>query len=163
MSSFLGHHGQGPDVVSDGPINGIDFDPISGLLFGVSENSGRDDLVMIDPVTVAATTGAISMSGTDDIEDVQFDDQGNLFLIDDDGGSSEIDDILHRAVLDRFGAVPALESIQVVNSTGGDHRIKSLGWDFQNNVPLGFSDESNSLFRLNTSSLVLPTIMSTSL
>jgi len=92
------------------------------------------------------------MSGTDDIEDIQFDDQGVLFLIDDDGGLSEDEDILHRAVLDRSFSVPSLESIQVVNSTGGDHRIESLGWDFQNNVLLGFSNDSNSLFQMNTAS-----------
>jgi hypothetical protein len=48
-------------------------------------------------------------------------------------------------------------SIQVVNSTGfnangDDYRFESLGWDFQNNVLIGFSDESNSLFQLNTAS-----------
>ena len=139
------------------PINGIDFDPISGLLFGVIENTGRDDLVIIDPATAAAETVAASMDGTNDIEDIQFDDQGNLFLIDADGGSSEIEDVLHRAVLDRSGAVPTMVSIQVVNSigfnaNGDDYRFESLGWDFQNNVLLGFSDESNSLFQLNTTS-----------
>ena len=135
-----------------GPINGIDFDPISGLLFGVVENGGRDDLVVIDPVTAVATEIATSMDGTDDIEDIQFDNQGNLFLIDDDGGSSETDDILHRVVLDRSGATPVLQSIQVVNNTGDDHRIESLAWDFQNDRLIGFSDASNSLFQLNTAS-----------
>jgi len=93
-----------------------------------------------------------SMSGTDDIEGIQFDDQDILFLIDDDGGSSEDEDFLQQAVLDRSFSVPSLESMQAVNSTGGDHRIESLGWDFQNNVLLGFRDESNSLFRMNTAS-----------
>ena len=139
-------------IDADDPINGIDFDPISGLLFGVTENSGRDDLLIIDPATAVATTVATSMSGTDDIEDIQFDDRGVLFLIDDDGGSSGDEDILHRAVLDRSVSVPSLDSIQVVNSTGGDHRIESLGWDFQNNVLLAFSDTSNSLLRMNTAS-----------
>ena len=107
---------------------------------------------MIDPVTAAATVVATSMDGRKDIEDIQFDDQGNLFLIDDDGGSSEIEDVLHRAVLDRSGAIPALQSIQVVNNTGDDHRIEALAWDFQNNRLIAFSDESNSLFQLNTAS-----------
>ena len=137
---------------TDGPINGIDFDPISGLLFGVVENGGRDDLIVINPVTAVATDIANSMDGTDDIEDIQFDDQGNLFLIDDDGGSSETDDILHRVVLDRSGATPALQSIQLVNNTGDDYRIEALAWDFQNNRLIAFSDESNSLFHLNTAS-----------
>ena len=135
-----------------GPINGIDFDPISGLLFGVVENGGRDDLIVINPVTAVATEIANSMDGTDDIEDIQFDDQGNLFLIDDDGGESESDDILHLAVLDRSGAAPTLQSIQIVNNTGDDHRIESLAWDFQNDRLIAFSDESNSLFQLNTAS-----------
>ena len=136
----------------DDPINGIDFDPISGILFGVVENGGRDDLVVIDPVTAAATEIATSMDGTNDIEDIQFDDQGNLFLINDDGGESNEEDILHLAVLDRSGATPTLQSIQVVNNTGDDHRIESLGWDFQNDRLIGFSNESNSLFQLNTTS-----------
>ena len=135
-----------------GPINGIDFDPISGFLFGVVENGGRDDLIVINPVTAVATEIANSMDGTDDIEDIQFDDQGNLFLIDDDGGSSGSDDILHRVILDRSGDTPALQSIQVVNNTGDDHRIEALAWDFQNNRLIAFSDESNSLFHLNTAS-----------
>jgi len=139
-------------IDAEDPINGIDFDPISGLLFGVSENGGRDDLVTINTVTGAATEIKTSMDGTDDIEDIQFDHQGNLFLIDDDGGSSGEEDVLHRVVLDRSGTVPVMASIQLVNSTGGDHRIESLGWDFQNNVLLGFSDDSNSLFQLNTTS-----------
>ena len=134
------------------PTNGIDFDPISGLLFGVRENSGRDDLVVIDPVTAAATTVATSMDGTNDIENIQFDDQGHLFLIDDDGGESETDEVLHLAILDRSGATPTLQSIQAVNNTGDNHRIEALAWDFQNDVLIGFSDESNSLFRLNTPS-----------
>ena len=98
---------------TDGPINGIDFDPISGLLFGVVENGGRDDLVVINLVTAVATEIANSMDGTCDIEDIQFDDQGNLFLIDDDGVEGEIEDIdiLHLAVLDRSGATPSLQSI----------------------------------------------------
>ena len=75
-----------------------------------------------------------------------------MFLIDDDGGSSETDDILHRVVLDRSGATPVLQSIQVVNNTGDDHRIESLAWDFQNDRLIGFSDTSNSLFQLNTAS-----------
>ena len=136
----------------DDPINGLDFDPISGFLFGVIENSYRDDLVVIDPVTAAATEIATSMDGTDDIEDIQFDSQGNLYLIDDDGGESETDDILHLAVLDRSGTVPALDSITVVNNTGGNHIIEALGWDFQNNKLIAFSDESNSLFDLNIAS-----------
>jgi hypothetical protein len=134
----------------DNPINGIDFDPISGSLFGVIENSNRDDLVVIDPVTAAVTEIETSMDGTNDIEDIQFDKQGNLYLIDDDGDESE--DILHLAVLDRSGATPVLQSIQVVNNTGDDHRIESLGWDFQNDRLIGFSDASNSLFQLNTAS-----------
>jgi hypothetical protein len=108
-----------------GPINGIDFDPISGHLFGVVENGGRDDLVVIDLVTAVATRIA-KMDGTNDIEDIQFDDQGNLFLIDDDGGSSGSDDILHRVILDHSGATPELHSIQVVNNTGDNHRIEAL-------------------------------------
>ena len=116
------------------------------------ENGGRDDLIVINPVTAAATEIATSMDGTNDIEDIQFDDQGNLFLINDDGGESEIEDILHLAVLDRSGAIPALQSIQVVNNTGDDHRIEALAWDFQNDRLIAFSDESNSLFQLNTAS-----------
>ena len=114
------------------------------------ENGGRDDLVVINPVTAAATEIATSMDGTDDIEDIQFDKQGNLYLIDDDGGESESEDILHLAVLDRSGTVPALESIKVVNNTGDNHRIEALGWDFQNDRLIAFSDESNSLFDLDT-------------
>lgn len=138
--------------VDDDPINGLDFDPISGLLFGVIENSSRDDLVVIDPVTAVVTEIATSLDGTDDIEDIQFDDQGNLYLIDDDGGESGNDDILHRATFDRSGTVPALQSIEVLNNTGDDHRIEALGWDFQNHKLIAFSDESNSLFDLNTDS-----------
>ena len=136
----------------DNPINGIDFDPISGFLFGVIENSNRDDLVVIDPVTAAVTKVETSMDGTNDIEDIQFDKQGNLYLIDGDGGESETEDVLHLALLDRSGIVPALGSIAVVNNTGKDHRIESLGWDFQNNKLIAFSDESNSLFDLNIDS-----------
>jgi len=134
------------------PINGIDFDPVSGLLVGVVENSGRDDLVIINLETAVATVVATSMAGTDDIEDIQFDGQGNLFLVDDDGGDSEEEDILHRVVLGRSGDTLTMEMIAIVNSTGGDHRIEGLAWDFQNNNLIAFSDDSNSLFLLNTAS-----------
>ena len=133
-------------------INGIDFDPISGLLMGVVENGWRDDLIAIDPETAIATVLATSMDGTDDVEDIQFDSAGTLYLIDDDGGASATDDVLHRVLLDRSGATPALQSIEQVNNTGGDHRIESLGWDFQNDRLLAFSDTSNSLFELNPAS-----------
>ena len=131
-------------------INGIDFDPLSGLLMGVVENGGRDDLISIDPVTAAATVLATSMDGTDDIEDIQFDSDGNLYMIDDDGGPTATDDILHLAILDRSGVLPSLSSISVVNNTGDDHRIEALGWDYQSDRLLSFSDTSNSLYQLNT-------------
>lgn len=134
------------------PINGLDFDPITGLLIGVVENGGRDDLISIDPETVVATVLATSMDGTDDVEDIQFDSDGTLYLIDDDGGPSGSDDVLHRAVLDRSGAMPSLQSIEQVNNSGGNHRIESLGWDFQNDRLVAFSDTSNSLFELNPAS-----------
>jgi hypothetical protein len=134
------------------PINGLDFDPITGLLIGVVENGGRDDLIAIDTETVVATVLATSMDGTDDVEDIQFDSEGILYLVDDDGGLSGSDDVLHRAVLDRSGAMPALQSIEQVNNSGGDHRIESLGWDFQNDRLVAFSDTSNSLFELNPAS-----------
>lgn len=134
----------------DSEINGIDFDPLTGLLIGVVENSGRDDLIAIDPATAIATVLSTSMDGTDDIEDIQFDSAGNLYLVDDDGGASFTDDVLHRATLDRSGALPTLLSIEVVNNTGGDHRIESLGWDYQNDRLVSFSDTSNSLFELKT-------------
>ena len=90
------------------------------------------------------------MDGTDDIEDIQFDKQGNLYLVDDDGGDSETDDILHLDILDRSGTFPTLESLRVVNNTVDDYRIESLGWDFKNGRLIAFSDETNSLFQLNT-------------
>jgi hypothetical protein len=138
--------------ISSGDINGLDFDPISGLLYAVVENGGRDDLVTIDEHTGAATMVAASMDGTDDVEDIQFDEFGNLYMIDDDGGVNETDDVLLMATLDRTGLVASLVSISVVNNTGGDHRIESLAWDFMNQRLIGFSDESNSLFDLNTDS-----------
>jgi len=136
----------------DSVINGIDFDPVSSLLIGVVENGGRDDLIAIDPETAVATVLATSMDGTDDVEDIQFDSSGTLYLIDDDGGASGSDDVLHRALLDRSGSSPTLQSIELVNNTGGNHRIESLGWDFQNERLVAFSDTSNSLFALNPSS-----------
>ena len=137
--------------VTSGAINGIDFDPISGQLFGVVENGGRDDLVMIDPLTAVATTIATSMDGTDDTEDIQFDPLGNLYLIEDDGGESETEDLLHQVFLDRTGIIPEVLSISVLNYTGDDHRIEALGWDFQNDRLIAFSDESNSIFDLSLS------------
>ena len=139
---------------TEGPINGIDFDPISGLLFGAVDNGGRDDLVVINPLTAVATEIANSMDGTYDIEDIQFDDQGNLFLIDDDWVTDEITDVdvLHLVTLDRSGTNPSLQSIEIVNNTGDDYRIEGLAWDFQNSRLVAFSDEFNSLFQLNTTS-----------
>jgi len=139
-------------IPSGSAINGIDFDPLSGLLFGVVENGGRDDLITIDPETAAATIIATSMDGTDDTEDIQFDSLGTLYLIDDDGGASGSDDVLHSATLDRSGALPSLLSISVINNTGDNHRIESLGWDYQNEELIAFSDTSNSLFQLNIDS-----------
>ena len=138
--------------ISSGAVNGIDFDPISGDLYALVENGGRDDLVMIDRLTGAATMIAASMDGTDDVEDIQFDEFGNLYLIDDDGGASGTDDILLLATLDRSGLIPSLISISVVNNTGGNHRIESIAWDFMNQRLIGFSDASNSLFELSTDS-----------
>lgn len=130
-------------------INGIDFDPLSGLLFGVVENGGRDDLIAIDTATAEATILATSMEGTDDIEDIQFDPDGRLYLIDDDGGLTGSEDVLHLATLDRSGILPTLLSISVINHTGDNHRVEALGWDFQNEKLLAFSDTSNSLFDLS--------------
>ena len=138
--------------ISSGAVNGLDFDPISGDLYAVVENGGRDDLVIIDRLTGATTMIAASMDGTDDVEDIQFDEYGNLYLLDDDGGANETDDVLLMATLDRSGLLPSLISISVVNNTGDDHRIESIAWDFMNQRLIGFSDESNTLFQLNTAS-----------
>ena len=139
-------------ISSDGAVNGIDFDPITGDLYAGVENDGRDDLLTIDPLTGVTTMIAASMEGTDDIEDIQFDEFGNLYLIDDDGGTNETDDILFMATLDRSGDLPSLSTINEVNNTGGNHRIESIAWDFMNQRLIGFSDESNSLFQLYTDS-----------
>ena len=136
--------------ISSGAVNGIDFDPISGDLYAVVENSGRDDLVIIDPETAVATMVATSMDGTDDVEDIQFDDVGNLYLLDDDGGTSGDEDILLLAILDRSSILPTLSSIEILNHTGDDHRIEAIAWDFGNDTLVGFSDDSNSLLELNT-------------
>ena len=136
--------------ISSGAVNGLDFDPITGNLFAVVENGGRDDLVMIDTVTAAATMIANSMDGTDDIEDIQFDSSGNLYMIDDDGGVSEEEDVLLKVVLDRTGVLSSVVSITAINFTGDDHRFEALGWDFTLDRLIAFSDESNTLVELNT-------------
>lgn len=138
--------------ISSGAVNGLDFDPISGDLFAVVENGGRDDLVTINQFTGVTTMIHASMDGTDDVEDIQFDEFGNLYLLDDDGGANGSDDVLMRVTLDRSGLIPSLLSISVVNNTGDDHRIESIAWDFMNQRLIGFSDESNTLFELNTDS-----------
>ena len=137
----------------DEPVNGIDFDPISGLLFGVIENGGRDDLITINPETAAVDTIKSSMSGTDDVEDIQFDDSGTLYLIDDDGGASQTDDVLHAVTLNREGGSVTFDSIAAdFNNTGGNTRIEGLAWDFSTGTLVGFSDAANTLISLNTSS-----------
>ena len=135
--------------IGSGEINGIDFDPISKKLFGVLENGGRDDLLLIDPITAVATPIATSMDGTDDIEDIQFDSVGNLFMIDDDGGVSGEEDVLFKVTLDRSGALPSLDTISVVNLTGDDERIEAIGYDFVSQTMVAFSDENDSLYDLN--------------
>ena len=138
----------------DEPVNGIDFDPISGLLFGVIENGGRDDLITINPETAAVDTIKSSMSGTSDVEDIQFDDSGTLYLIDDDGdgGLGDID-TLHAVTLDRNGGSVTFNSIVAdVNNTGEDGSIEGLAWDFSTGTLVGFSDDANTLISLNPSS-----------
>ena len=135
--------------IGGGSINGIDFDPISKKLFGVLENGGRDDLLLIDPITAVATPIATSMDGTDDIEDIQFDSVGNLFMIDDDGGASGEEDVLYKLTLDRSGVLPSLDTISVVNLTGADERVEAIGYDFVNEKMIAFSDEHDSLYDLN--------------
>jgi len=140
-------------TTGDEPVNGIDFDPISGLLFGVIENGGRDDLITIKPETAVVNTITTSMSGTDDVEDIQFESTGTLYLIDDDGGESETDDVLHTVTLNRNGGSVTFENIAVdVNNTGGDTEIEGLAWDFSTGTLVGFSDDANTLIALNTSS-----------
>ena len=137
--------------ISSGEINGLDIDPLTGDFWAVNENGGRDDLVMIDKYTGVATVIANSIDGTDDLEDLSFDENGNLYLIEDDGGANETDDILLMATLDRSGLIPSLLSLSIVNDIGGDVRIESLAWDFMNQRLLAFSDEHNSVWELNTS------------
>ena len=140
-------------TTGDEPVNGIDFDPISGLLFGVIENGGRDDLITIKPETAVVNTITTSMSGTDDVEDIQFESTGTLYLIDDDGGESETDDVLHTVTLNRNGGSVTFENIAVdVNNTGGDTEIEGLAWDLSTGTLVGFSDDANTLIALNTSS-----------
>ena len=93
------------------------------------------------------------MSGTDDVEDIQFDSTGTLYLIDDDGGESETDDVLHVVTLNRNGESVTFDSIVAdVNNTGGDTEIEGLAWDFSTGTLVGFSDDANTLIALNTSS-----------
>ena len=138
--------------ISSGDVNGLDIDPLTGDFYAVNENGGRDDLLMIDRHTGVATMIWESMDGTDDIEDIAFDEYGNLYMLDDDGGESESDDVLLKVILDRSGSLPTILSITEVNNLGSDLRVESLAWDFMNQTLIGFSDDLNSLLEINTDS-----------
>ena len=74
-------------------------------------------------------------------------------LIDDDGGESETDDVLHAVTLNRNDGSVTFDSIVTnVNNTGEDSRIEGLAWDFSTGTLVGFSDDANTLIALNTSS-----------
>lgn len=66
-------------VVSEGDI---DFNPITGELFGVTSNQGVSLLYTIDPATAQNTEiGIVQLAGTD-LSGLSFDDQGNLWALD---------------------------------------------------------------------------------
>lgn len=133
-----------------GDVNGIDFDPISGLLFGSFENDGRDDVGIIDPVTGAVSLIATSIDDTNDVEDIAFDDTGVLYLLDDNIFSGSNNGLL-AVTLDRSGALPAFDQVSAVNVMTGtppESAMEAIAWDFQNNIMVGFGDETDGLYTI---------------
>jgi len=84
-----------------GPIGGIAFHPITGVLYGVTSGSSIAELVTILPSSGAATSVGFTFGiyGTVEMSSLEFDMEGQLISGGDDGNLYEINTITGAATL----------------------------------------------------------------
>ncbi|MGP1273363.1 MAG: hypothetical protein ACTS22_08505 [Phycisphaerales bacterium] len=105
-------------VASEGDI---DFNPITGELFGVTSNQGVSLLFTIDPATGANTEVGIPQIPGTDFSGMAFDNAGNLWVLD---TGTDFDPATRASTLRRISTADAsiLESIPLsvaLGTTGG--------------------------------------------
>ncbi|MEL7238106.1 MAG: PEP-CTERM sorting domain-containing protein [Planctomycetota bacterium] len=80
----------GGDLADDGAISGIDADPSTGIIYGVSDTD--EEIVVIDPTTGFTSTLAAYPAGAIDIDGLAA-GPGTLYLVEDEDAPIQIFDI----------------------------------------------------------------------
>jgi len=76
------------DPLAGRSVSGIDGDPVSGLIYGSDDASGM--VISIDPGTLAIASVTAYPAGASDIDGVGMDDQGNIYLMEDEPSPIQI-------------------------------------------------------------------------
>ena len=164
-------------------VDGLNFDPTTGILYGSQrESRGNDLLLQIDPVTGQAVAGAFNgadyvvvedLDGRDDIDDLAIDDtDGTMYAIANDDGRRDhlvqidkatgaVTDVGELGVDDMEGISFSPEG-QLIGSTGKVHGREAM-WDLDktsgaasNERPLDNADDYEGLACKFTPAAPLP-------
>ena len=131
-------------------ISGLSFDPTSGWLFAlyrVHSDPTPDKLLTINPADASITFDLGTMTGLSEVvrdgEDLEFDEDGNLYVTDNHN------EHLYRVEFDTFALTAEIVEIVDANEDGGlgvgSVKIEGLVWDPVRDQLVG-SDDANNLF-----------------
>lgn len=139
-------------------VSGLSIDPLTGGMWALLKDSGETDelWVLPDPNNApgnATKLGDLIGSSGEVLrgEDLEFDETGRLYVVDDRSNEIPAPNKLWEIVLDRDedDAIVAIEDIlSVVDTTGltgPDGKLEAIGWDFENDALIG-SDDDNDRF-----------------
>lgn len=135
----------GSSGLKGGLINGLSIHPTTGVLYGVWDKDGNDELVTIDKATGEATkVGKIKDGGTkaDDSEDMEFDADGNLYVTDNK------DDELYRVDPSNGKILEVVDDDQKDGLGVSSVKFEALGWDFINGRLVGMDDNNELVAHL---------------
>lgn len=155
-----GEIGIGFDSSGDN-LSGLSIDPLTGAMWALLKDSSETDelWVLPDPNNapgLATRLGDLSGAGGTVLrgEDLEFDESGRLYVVDDRSGESALENVLWEIVLDRdtddtiLGISDVVSVLTTTGLTGPDGKLEAIGWDFENDVLIGSDDDNDRFARL---------------
>ena len=140
-------------------ISGLSIDPLTGGMWALLKDSGETDELwfMPDPNNAPGNATKLGdLTGANGTvlrgEDLEFDETGRLYVVDDRSDETPLGNKLWEIVLDRDATDDSIQSILNVVSvldtdglTGPGGKLEAIGWDFENDALIA-SDDDNDLF-----------------
>ena len=131
-------------------FTGLSIHPTTGELYGVAKiggNTTTDALFKINTTTAVATDLGFMTNGSDtvvDVEDMEFDANGNLYVTDNNGG-----DITYRIDHTNGNIDDVIDNDQDGGLGITGVKYEALGWDFGNDRMI-FSEDDKDVLGQNT-------------